>query len=685
MSRISTYAVTFLLIIVPWISSNSGTIRVPGQSPTIQDGIDLAQAGDTVLVSPGVYAGLGNVDLDLLGKPILLVSEAGPAKTIIRCDGDTSDAHRAFNLHNGEDTTTIIKGFTIESGYGADMAVLVMDGPSYYQSIGGAIYCDSQSTLMLVDCTLQNCRADHGGAIFVGNGSGIVLRDCRIIGNSSTDYGGAIQSSEGSSMIIENCRFAKNHAASGGGAAYLGRGSEIRIANTVFESDSAAFGGALLIGSNSHVIIEGCKFVGNRGHREGGAIFASDCQLDISETEFHANFTIRGDIGGGGGGGAIHVEASELAIRDCQFAENKTQMSGGGLELGRGCTGTISNCAFVNNTASQWSGACGLSSESDVTLDSCSFVGNSANFGGAIVINRASPTFTSCVFERNRAQAGGGAIHYMGGSGAFHVTEFRDNHSRHGGAVSASGASPTFDSCTFILNDSMAYSSLSGSPTFRFCAFEQNRGQMAGAIQVSKGDLIINNCEFSQNVSDGSGGAVSHYRGSLGVESSLFTENSAKGHGGALSLFEVSAELSHLTFVGNAAGFKGGAVSVMRTKSLLKGCSFAENSAPEATIAYLDVSTTFTECALDFAGDTSWVDCSYPRENYAVLERCIISSQTLPDYADCQQGSTDVIIANPQFCTGGGQTLTIRADSPCLPQNNPWGILIGASSEICRE
>lgn len=62
------------------ITGEASTIHVPADYPTIQEAIDAAYQGDTVLVAPGTYFGY----LNIYSKAIKLISAEGPEKTIIR-------------------------------------------------------------------------------------------------------------------------------------------------------------------------------------------------------------------------------------------------------------------------------------------------------------------------------------------------------------------------------------------------------------------------------------------------------------------------------------------------------------------------------------------------------------------------------------------------------------------------
>lgn len=99
-----------LLVLVDNINENAPrTLRVPSEYPTIQQGVNAAKDGDTVLVAPGTYYEV----FSYRGKGIWVKSEMGPAQTT--WEAVNTDIFIWFN--SCEDTSSVLCGFKIIGAY----------------------------------------------------------------------------------------------------------------------------------------------------------------------------------------------------------------------------------------------------------------------------------------------------------------------------------------------------------------------------------------------------------------------------------------------------------------------------------------------------------------------------------------------------------------------------------------
>jgi len=141
----------FNLLLMFTIPLYATIIYVPSQYATIQQGLNSAQYGDTVLVALGTYP--ENITWPTQDG-VFLMSESGAQSTII----DGSSSGRVINFPNYSYTlNTVITGFTIENGTAERGAGIYLYGSPYIIGniiqrniaqgtstwvYGGGIFCD---------------------------------------------------------------------------------------------------------------------------------------------------------------------------------------------------------------------------------------------------------------------------------------------------------------------------------------------------------------------------------------------------------------------------------------------------------------------------------------------------------------------------------------------------------------
>ena len=144
-------------------SASARMVIIPGDYPTIQEGIDSCTDGDTVLVQPGTY--VENINFNghniVLGSMFLTTGDTTYiAETVI--DGGSSGP--VITFESGEDSTSIIIGFTIINGF-TDYG----DNPI----LGGGIYCRNSSPIIRNNRIIEN-QACWGGGIAYCDGDPII-------------------------------------------------------------------------------------------------------------------------------------------------------------------------------------------------------------------------------------------------------------------------------------------------------------------------------------------------------------------------------------------------------------------------------------------------------------------------------------------------------------------------------
>jgi len=266
------------LIFVLWgvFSVSSATIiRVPQQVGTIQEGIDLALDGDTVLVDTGVY----HERIDFLGKEILVGSNFifdGDTNTVYTTviDGDSSGTVVTFS--SGEEEEAQLIGFTITDGFewnGGGIKctnraqpliahnVICYNNIDWY-GLGGGIYCEDSAPAIKHNLIRRNVGAYYGGGIYLKNSSGTVVEHNRIIGHMTMSgygvaYGAGIHCEDSDVLIRYNLIRADTVDFGHGGGISCQGGTPHIVNNTIVDNVTGygETGGIYCMWSGSPVIV----------------------------------------------------------------------------------------------------------------------------------------------------------------------------------------------------------------------------------------------------------------------------------------------------------------------------------------------------------------------------------------------------------------------------------------------
>jgi hypothetical protein len=292
-------------------------IRVPGDQPTIQSGINAASNGDTVVIYPGLYY----ENIIFRGKNIVITSrfyETGDLSfihsTVINGSHPShADTASCVLIINHEDSTAILQGFTITGGKGTKWkdehssgtyreggGILVaftspiirnnliinneaIDMSGVTNAGGGGIRAGDGNPQILNNVIAQN-KGQYGGSGVVLNWTGTIMRNNILVKNSGghDDGGGAlwVNNSGPSPKIIENNTFADNQLL----AIYLWQGS-VSIHNSIIWGNTPTSGSQIDKNSGS-VIVSYCDI---QGGLSGTGNIANDPLF--SDTLYHLNTT----------------------------------------------------------------------------------------------------------------------------------------------------------------------------------------------------------------------------------------------------------------------------------------------------------------------------------------------------------------------------------------------------------
>ncbi|MHC4333395.1 MAG: right-handed parallel beta-helix repeat-containing protein [Planctomycetota bacterium] len=672
------------------------TVGPGGNWPTIQQGVNDARNGDTVLVYAGVYGIPYSSGIDFHGRSITLKSISPEATVIIDCQ----KYGRAFRFHSGEDANAVVQNITIRNGYmhgpvgtyGSFAGTVPTDpndpnsgydpnagpgGDAFGDGWGGGIFCTNGSSPTFINCTITNCLV--AGAVGGRGGYGWLSDDTEPDGGAGgvgygIGHGGAIACIQNSNPTFIDCTIIRNRAV--GGVAGLGGWGDIDYA----EPENSGLDGLRGVGA---------------GDGKGGGVYAQD------STPRFVNCTISDNVASDSddiirtsdidffNNHIMAVEYNTYIYSGYYYDEIGSTGYGGGACYEQDSTPDFNNCSFTDNRIhgkkweyleqvwdyNTWTYEIREPDWYDPSTWQRSSLGyimlpytydlQSIHYGdGAGLFCDANNTavLTDCTFAGNRI---GNEQPLANTYGWWVVFDYYDyyfiNGSGNGGGLYCGlNCNITIEDCTFSENENGILDS-----TYAGNYYDQYllRGD-GGAIYCGPGsELTMTASLITRSVSTYCGGGLFLGReASATIEDCVALGNDANDSGGSLycdvnNVIDINSSL-----FGNSNAFSGsgGAICLRQTWANIKNSAISDSAARRGGGLYWnDCDPNIISCMITGNQATGEFEAGggfYCVGSSAYIENCVLTENSAPEG-----------FAGAGFMAGTGQGPTIKN---CLITDN---------------
>lgn len=237
----------------------------------------------------------------------------------------------------------------------------------------------------------------------------------------------------------------------------------------------------------------------------------------------------------------------------------------------------------------------------------------------------------------------------------------------------------------FRIRDGGIYSGMNGGgarcfrsdPSFIECVFESCEAQGGAGVVAYEATPSFEKCSFLDNTAAWGGGISFWYSRGAIVDGCVFRGNRG-GYGGAIETSASVITVSWCEFSGNRGGDGGSGIHIGSSLPVVvSNCTFTGHLWEPAIECWHASAVDIRGCVFAFNYDRP-MGCY---ESSPVVEFCISYGNSYSDdLCGIVSNSTQ---ADPLFCGLEQLDVTLCADSPCLPENNPWGVLVGANDLGC--
>ncbi len=278
---------------------------------------------------------------------------------------------------------------------------------------GGGAYLASGASGNFTECTFSENNAEKGAGIVLSSPRAVTLVDCEFDLNTAQLGGGGLYVyATDSTSVFTGCDFDQNSSDINGGAVHL-RSSSPRLTDCdfLYNETVSGSGGALYCREGSAPVIGGCSFSDSDTPLQGGAIYASDSPLELTDCLLTWNEA-------GQDGGALYATGARIALYGCRFFNNESVLTGGGAAIVQADSSTVEYCTFASNRSYGDGAALAAHSTSPFTLRHCTMDWNIPETDGDGTV--ALLMDTDAILENSIVTSTlyGMGVHCDGGSGA---------------------------------------------------------------------------------------------------------------------------------------------------------------------------------------------------------------------------------------------------------------------------
>ena len=254
-------------------TSFAETINVPGDQPTIAAAISASVNGDVIAIAAGTYY---EHSLNPNGKAITIQGTLNKDESLATTI-DAQQGGAVFVIESGEGVNTVIQDLVITGGFG-------------FNSHGGGISCQYESSPTIINCTIvDNKSFNRGGGITCSYNCNPAISNCTIEGNTGFGTGGGIFCYYYSSPTISDCTLSGNIAIADfngddyGGGVYCVDNSSPTISGCTITGNTADYGAGIYYRDSSSPVITGCTITGNTADYGGGIYCENSSHLPITD------------------------------------------------------------------------------------------------------------------------------------------------------------------------------------------------------------------------------------------------------------------------------------------------------------------------------------------------------------------------------------------------------------------